>query len=73
MLLDALTLIVFVYALLSWIPNVDRNNPIIKFISTVAEFLCAPVRKLIPPKNTGNIDLSPLIVILVISAISRFI
>jgi len=68
-LLNVVRIIVFVYAILSWIPNLDRNNAIVKLIVSIGDSICAPVRKIIPPKNTGNIDWSPVIVIVLISLI----
>lgn len=73
LLLNAVSLVVFVYAILSWIPNVDRNNAVIKLIVGIAEPICAPVRKLVPPKATGNIDLSPIIVILAINVLQMIL
>ncbi len=72
-ILELITLLVFIYALLSWIPNLDRNNAIVKFIVNTGDTICAPVRKLIPPKNTGNIDLSPMIIILAIYALQMIL
>ena len=64
--LELVTLLVFIYAVLSWIPNLNRNNAIVKFIVNAGDTICAPVRKLIPPRSTGNIDLSPMVIILAI-------
>lgn len=46
--------------ILSWIPNIDRANPIVQFLYQVTEPVLDPVRRNIPP--LGMIDLSPIIV-----------
>jgi YggT family protein len=55
--------------LLSWFPNVDRSNPLIKLVYDITEPVLAPIRNLLP--QTSFIDFSPLIVILIISVISN--
>jgi YggT family protein len=70
--LQALQWIVIIAALISWV-NPDPRNPIVRFLYTVTEPLFRPVRRLIPPSRTGGIDLSPLVVILVIYLLSRFL
>jgi YggT family protein len=70
--LQGLQWIVIIAALISWV-NPDPRNPIVRFLYTVTEPLFRPVRRLIPPSRTGGIDLSPLVVILVIYLLSRFL
>jgi YggT family protein len=40
----------------------DVENPIYKVTYTVTEPLMAPVRKVLPPNQTANLDLSPAVV-----------
>jgi YggT family protein len=70
--LQALQWIVIIAALISWV-SPDPRNPIVRFLHTVTEPLFRPFRKLVPPYKTGNIDLSPLFVILIIYLLSRFV
>jgi YggT family protein len=63
---------VIIAALISWV-NPDPRNPIVRFLHAVTEPMFRPFRKLIPPYKTGNIDLSPLFVILVIYLVRQFI
>jgi YggT family protein len=70
--LQALQWIVIIAALISWV-SPDPRNPIVRFLHTVTEPLFRPFRKLIPPYKTGNLDLSPLFVILIIFLLSRFL
>lgn len=44
----------------SWIPNLDRSNPIVQMLYQLTDPVLEPVRRTIPP--LGMIDLSPIIV-----------
>jgi len=55
---------IIVRSLLSWFPNVDRNNQFVRLLDLVTEPLLAPVRNLMP--RTGMIDFSAMIVIIVL-------
>ncbi|HEY4228988.1 MAG TPA: YggT family protein [Thermoanaerobaculia bacterium] len=70
--LQGLQWIVIIAALISWV-NPDPRNPIVRFLHAVTEPLFRPFRKLLPPYRTGNIDFSPLFVILIIFLVSRFL
>jgi YggT family protein len=66
-----LTLLIVARALMSWIPNLDPRNPVSEFLITVTEPILAPIRAIMP--RTGMIDLTPMIAILLLFAISRFL
>jgi len=55
--------------LLSWIPNVDYSNPIVRFLYQATEPVLAPIRQALPPM--GGMDLSPLAVFFGISILMR--
>ncbi len=57
--------------LLSWFPDIDRNNSIVQFLFDVTEPVLQPIRQLLPP--TSGIDFSPLIVFLGISVLMAFL
>lgn len=57
--------------LLSWFPQIDRSNPIIRFIYQITEPILKPIRDLLP--QTGGIDFSPLIVFLLITVLMRLL
>ncbi len=57
--------------LLSWFPNFDRSNPIIRFIYDITEPILKPVRDLLP--QTGMVDFSPLVVFLIITVLLRLL
>ena len=48
-------------ALMTWIPNLDYSNPIVRFLINVTEPVLRPVRQMLP-SNSGA-DFSPLIVL----------
>lgn len=50
--------------LMTWIPNLDYSNPIVRFLYNVTEPVLEPIRRLIP--NQSGVDFSPLIVFLII-------
>ena len=57
--------------LLSWIPNVDYSNPIVRFLYQTTEPVLAPIRNALPPM--GGIDLSPLVVFFGISILMQIL
>lgn len=60
----AATYILIINALLSWV-RPDPQNPIVRFLDTVSDALCNPIRRLFPTVF-GGIDIAPLIVLLAI-------
>jgi YggT family protein len=62
--------IIIARAIISWV-NPDPYNPIVSFLYRATEPLLFRVRRAIP--NMGGIDLSPMIVILVIIFLQRFV
>jgi len=63
--------IVIIAALISWV-NPDPYNPIVRFLYSVTEPVFRPIRRLIGFR-LGPIDISPLVVILAIMFIQRFL
>jgi YggT family protein len=68
-LLWAYMWIIIIRALISWV-NPDPWNPIVQFLYKVTEPVLRPIRRRLP--MTG-IDFSPIIVILVIMVLQRFL
>ena len=71
MVLDIYQWIVIISALLSWV-NPDPYNPIVRFLHSVTEPVFRPIRRLIGYR-LGPIDISPIVVILAIMFIQRFL
>ncbi|MBI4572961.1 MAG: YggT family protein [candidate division NC10 bacterium] len=63
--------IIIIRALLSWV-NPDPWNPIVQFLNRVTEPVLAPLRRRLPTWQWG-IDFSPLVAILAIYFIQRFV
>ena len=69
--LQAYQLILLARVLMSWIPNLDYNNPIARFLYQATEPVLAPIRSALP--QLGGIDLSPLLVFLGISVLMQLV
>ena len=63
--------IIIARALISWV-NPDPYNSIVQFLNRITEPVLNPLRKLIPAYKLG-LDLSPMIAILIIMFLKRFI
>ncbi len=70
-LLDIYKWVVIIAALISWV-NPDPYNPIVRFLHSVTDPVLRPIRRLIGHR-LGPIDISPLIVILAIIFIQKFL
>jgi YggT family protein len=70
----ALTLYMWIIigrAVISWV-NPDPYNPIVRFLNSVTEPVLYPIRRRLPI-SLGNLDLSPILVILAIIFIQSFL
>ena len=63
--------IIIARALISWV-NPDPYNPIVRFLRVVTEPVYRPIRKLIGYR-LGPIDISPMVVILAIIFVQKFL
>ena len=63
--------IVIARAILSWV-SPDPYNPIVRFIHNVTEPVLYQIRKRIP-LNFGGIDFSPVLVLLAVIFLQRFV
>jgi YggT family protein len=63
--------IVIARAILSWV-NPDPYNPIVRFIHNLTEPVLYQIRKRIP-LNFGGIDFSPIVVLLAVIFLQRFV
>ncbi len=63
--------IIIARALISWV-NPDPYNPIVQFLYRVTEPVLNPLRRLVPVWKLG-IDLSPMIALLIIFFLKRFL
>lgn len=70
-ILNALWLILIINALLSWV-RPDPSNPIVRFLDTVSDAVCDPIRRLFPTV-VGGLDLAPLIAMGLIWVLQRVV
>src|SRR5438067_8352004 len=70
-LLELYFWIVLIAALLSWV-NPDPRNPIVRFLYSVTEPVLYWMRRRLPFLVVGNLDLSPLILLLSIRYIGQY-
>ncbi|HEY3414620.1 MAG TPA: YggT family protein [Armatimonadota bacterium] len=82
--LGALQLILFVYIILSWLrfwqqssrsaPRFDLDNPVVRWIESVAYTILHPIRGVIDPyqRNTG-IDFSAIIAFLILGLVQGWV
>jgi YggT family protein len=71
MILNVYMMIIIAQAILSWV-NPDPYNPIVRFIHNVTEPLLSFIRNKIPVIY-ANIDFSPIIVLLAIVFLRKFL
>lgn len=74
--INILIWIIIIDAILSWIPSVDRRNPVVSLLRAITEPIYRPIRRVLPPSRTGYVDLSPLIAIILLDVLAillRFI
>ena len=64
-------LIILARVVVSWI-NVDDSHPVVQWIYRLTEPVLEPIRRLIPMERIG-IDLSPLIVLILMQLVSRYV
>jgi YggT family protein len=69
--LNIYSLIILGRVLLSWVPNVDYRNPLVKLLIDITEPVLRPVREMLP-RNTG-LDLSPMVVMLGLYVLSMLL
>ena len=70
-LLDIYFWIIVISALISWV-HPDPYNPIVRFLYRVTEPVLMPIRRIVG-NRLGPIDISPFVVILIITFIQRFL
>ncbi|HLN14671.1 MAG TPA: YggT family protein [bacterium] len=70
-IVQLLTLLIIVRAVLSWIPGIDLGHPVIRFIMRVTDPILEPIRRVIPPLS--GFDLSPIIALLLVQFVGRLV
>lgn len=71
LLLLALEIAILIRVLMSWIPNLNPDNPIVQIIRSITDPILEPARRLIPP--IGGLDFSPIVVLLLLSVLQSLV
>ena len=61
--------IIVLTILLSWIPNIDWDNPFFRFCKNFTDTILSPFRGIIPP--IGGLDFSPIIALVVLQLVQQ--
>jgi YggT family protein len=69
--LQALLVVILINAVLSWV-RPDPRNPIVMTLDRISDFVCDPIRRLLPTVF-GGIDFAPFIAMLVIWFLQQFL
>jgi YggT family protein len=74
-LLQLYSFIVLARVLLSWFPNVDHDNPLVRFLYEATEPVLRPIREFTQRQfpTAGPFDFSPLILLIIILMLTRII
>jgi YggT family protein len=70
LLFNALTFALIARALISWFP-IRPDHPIVRILYDITEPILAPLRRVIP--MIGMIDITPLVALLLLQVIERFL
>ncbi|MCB9453890.1 MAG: YggT family protein [Anaerolineaceae bacterium] len=71
LVLNIFLFILMARVLLSWIPDVDYSNPLVRLLYDITEPILRPVRNMIPP--TSGMDISPIVVFLIVYVLLRLL
>jgi YggT family protein len=76
-LLQLVVLLILVEVVISYMiqfgARLSSYHPFVRFVRKIVNPLLDPVRRALPPYKTGNLDFSPMIVILLLQVIIRFL
>ena len=68
-LLTVLQIAIVARALVSWIPSLRPDSPIVRFLNEITEPVIAPLRQIVP--RVGMLDITPLIAIIALGILQR--
>jgi YggT family protein len=70
-LISILIVLIMVRVLITWLPGMDRSNPIVRVLAAIVDPVLAPFRRVLP--TFSGIDFSPLLAIIVLGALAQII
>lgn len=62
---------ILIRVLLSWIPVLSRDHPLVRLLSQMTDPVLEPARRIIPP--LGGIDFSPIVVLFLIRLLQQVV
>ena len=71
LLFQAFYVLLIIRVLLSWVPGVAQDHPVVDFVFRATSPLLAPIRRVMPP--VGGVDLSPLVAILLLTLVQSLV
>jgi YggT family protein len=71
LLVYALTTVIFLYAIFSFFVPPGSDNPIMRFLGSIAEPLLRPLRRVLP--SMGMLDLSPMVAIILLQVMGSIV
>lgn len=66
-----LNALIIVRVILSWIPGVGFDHPIVRIVHQLTSPILDPIRRLMP--SAGGLDLSPLVALLLLSLVQKLL
>lgn len=69
--LDIYFWIIIVRIFLTWFPNINWENPILKTMAAMSDLILNPLRKIIP--SVSGIDISPIITLILFQVVQQLI
>lgn len=70
-LLTLYSWILLARVVVSWLPSMDAQHPVVRFLFNATEPVLQPLRRLLPPMS--GLDLSPIIAFVIISILRSFV
>lgn len=69
--IELLSWAIIIRVLLTWIPNLSRDNPLVRLLSQMTDPILEPARRIIPP--IGGLDFSPIVVIFLLRVLEQVV
>lgn len=69
-MVQALGFAIFARSILTWFP-IDRDGPVVQALNAITDPILDPLRRVLP--TIGALDLSPMVAIIVLFTLSRFL
>lgn len=70
-LISILIVLIMVRVLITWLPGMDRSNPIVRVLAAIVDPVLAPFRRVLP--TFSGFDFSPLLAIIALGALAQIL